>query len=434
MKQKLTIRSIENLPPAKGRFYTVEDADQKGLILQVNTSGAMSWLIYYRVDGQRRRPRIGSYPELSIDDARAMAREIVSNADKGIDYSQQKKDARKADTFAQFAQLYLEDAKPHLTPAVWARAQQQIKNTLLPAWGGRRLKNIKPDDVARMHRQLARKRKRTIAAAVTPKQFEKYQRECGGPSAANRCLATVKVMFNLAERDRLIDKGSNPAIGIKMLHEEPVEKYLTPDELGRLAEALRNAQESSPYAVAAIRLLMLTGARKREILDLKWEHVDAAGRCLRLPKRKTSKKTGNKPIYLNEPALRVLTDLANIRVQGNPFVICGHVTGAQLVNLSRIWNRICKAAKLEGVRIHDLRHVYGGVGAGLGMGLPILGKLLGHVTPAMTQRYANLAPDPVHAAAEAIGAALAESMQRGAAEVVEVTPHETVRRREKKVG
>jgi integrase len=226
-------------------------------------------------------------------------------------------------------------------------------------------------------------------------------------------------MFGMAERWGMLPVGSNPARFVKAFKEHHRERYLTPDELARLADALNAAQASgtaSPWAVGTIKLLMFTGCRRDEILTLQWSFIDAEGRCLRLPES----KTGAKVVYLNAPALEVLTGLAKLREAGNPYVIVGHVAGARLVNLTKPWYRILKAANLEGLRLHDLRHVYAGMGAALGLGLPVVGKLLGHTQAQTTQRYANLAPDPVAAAAERIGEALLEAMDKGRARVVEL--------------
>jgi integrase len=156
--------------------------------------------------------------------------------------------------------------------------------------------------------------------------------------------------------------------------------------------------------VAAIRLLVFTGARRNEILTLKWEHVDFERACLRLP----DSKTGAKTVHLNPPALELLTSLP--RVEGNPYVIPGERAGAHLVNIEKPWRRIRARAGLEGVRLHDLRHSFASFGAGAGLGLPIIGALLGHTQAATTARYAHLAADPLKQANDLIGARIAAAM------------------------
>ena len=180
-------------------------------------------------------------------------------------------------------------------------------------------------------------------------------------------------------------------------------------ELSRLGEALREDDEQqvlTPYAIAAIRLLLLTGARKSEILSLRWDYVDPENRLLRLPRS----KTGLKSIYLTTAAAEILQSLP--RVQGNPFVIVGEKPGAHLVNLQKPWDRIRARAGLEDVRLHDLRHSYASVGATSGLSLLFVGKLLGHTQASTTQRYAHLAEDPVRQAGEQISEAIAAALSQ----------------------
>ena len=189
---------------------------------------------------------------------------------------------------------------------------------------------------------------------------------------------------------------------------------MTSDELARLGDALE-AASLDPFAVAAIRLLILTGARLREILHARWDYVDFERETIFLP----DSKTGKKPIYLNAAALAVLADLP--RLEGNPHVFPGKKDGMPREGLDRPWSVIRKAAGLDGLRIHDLRHSFASIGAGASLGLPIIGKLLGHTQPATTARYAHLANDPVRQAVETIGATISAAMSRKpGAEVVSI--------------
>jgi integrase len=184
------------------------------------------------------------------------------------------------------------------------------------------------------------------------------------------------------------------------------ERFLTSDELGRLGDALRTAETLDPAAVAAIRLLILTGARLREILHAKWDYVDFERETIFLP----DSKTGKKPIYLNAAALAVLADLP--RLEDNPHVFPGRKDGLPRESLDRPWSIVRKAAGLDGLRIHDLRHSFASIGAGASLGLPIIGKLLGHTQAVTTQRYAHVDADPMRRAAETIGATIAAAMSR----------------------
>ena len=165
-----------------------------------------------------------------------------------------------------------------------------------------------------------------------------------------------------------------------------------------------------------MRLLVFTGARLSEVLNLRWQDVDVERAKLWLP----DSKTGRKALYLSAPALQVLADLP--RLDGNPHVICGDKPGARLVNIQKPWRRIRARAGLEDVRLHDLRHSFASVAAAGGLSLPMIGKLLGHTQAATTQRYAHLAADPVRAANEAIGQRIAAMMKGGAGSDVVTLP------------
>lgn len=172
-----------------------------------------------------------------------------------------------------------------------------------------------------------------------------------------------------------------------------------------------------PFASAAIRLLILTGARLREILKLKWQHVDLERGLLLLP----DSKTGAKSIILNAPALAVLAGLKRI----GSHVIASQSAGTEgekpRADLNRPWRSIAKRAGLAGLRIHDLRHTHASFGAGAGLGLPIIGKLLGHARASTTQRYAHLDTDPLRRASDAIGKQISAALEgRKSATVVPI--------------
>ena len=213
-------------------------------------------------------------------------------------------------------------------------------------------------------------------------------------------LALLSKMFNLAELWDLRVGGSNPRRHVTKYKEQPKERFLSQDELDRLLEVLQEADREdseSPYVIAAVRLLIFTGARLGEILTLRWADVDLDQKQIQLP----DSKTGQKLIYLNEPAIDVLKKLP--RVSGNSFVIVGKKDGTHLVNLRKSWYRLRKKADLEDVRIHDLRHSFASFAISSGLPLQIIGKLMGHKKSATTERYAHLADDPIRLANEQIG-------------------------------
>ena len=225
------------------------------------------------------------------------------------------------------------------------------------------------------------------------------------PYQANRVRSLLSSILNLAEVKGIRPLNSNPCRHVKPYKEEKRERFLSPEELARLGEVLADNQDKLLFAVAAIRLLLFTGARLGEIRDLKWEYMDWDRAEARLP----DSKTGAKTLHLPPPAMQILSELP--RVEGNPYVIVGKGEGKQFAKLGKPWTRLRKEAGLEDVRLHDLRHAFASVAASSGMGLPIIGKLLGHTQAQTTQRYAHLASDPVKAAAEKVAGIISDALE-----------------------
>jgi integrase len=231
------------------------------------------------------------------------------------------------------------------------------------------------------------------------------------PTDANRLVACMSTMFNFAERIGWRADGSNPCRHVEKYPQRRRERFLSGDELARLGDALA-AYSGSLYVTGAVKLLVFTGARLGEVLGLQWAWIDSERGEARLP----DSKTGAKTLHLPPPALAVLAELPQI--VGNPHVIVGKLNGARLVNLEKPWRAIRKAAGLDDVRLHDLRHGFASVAASSGMGLPLIGGLLGHASPTTTSRYAHLSTDPLKAAAASVAGKIAAAMAGTSGEVV----------------
>ena len=200
----------------------------------------------------------------------------------------------------------------------------------------------------------------------------------------------------------------NPAVGIKRPPIRKLERFLSEKEIASLAAALEAEVDTTgnPYPSAAIKLLLLTGARRGEIAGLQWQNVDFDLKCLRLP----DSKTGAKVIYLNEPAMEVLRSLPQLA--NSLYVIPGTRTGSASGAIDKVWARVRSSAGLHDVRLHDLRHSFASMGILDGLSLPIIGGLLGHKHSATTARYAHLAADPLRAANGVVGMRIAAAINR----------------------
>ena len=389
---KLTNRTVAATRP-RDRDVFVWDDELPGFGLRVKPSGVKSYVIQYRNrHNDSRRITIGRHGVIGPEKARRKAKKMLADVQDGADPATERKDDREAPTVAELAEKYLrEHAAPHKKPRSVEEDQRLLRLHVLPALGRKKVAGITRADITGLHHAMR-----------------------DTPGAANRTLALVSKMLNLAEKWGLRPDGSNPCRHVDKYPERKMERFLSVDELRRLGAVLAEAERTAtelPSVIAAVRLLMFTGARLGEILNLEWSHVDFERSCLRLPES----KTGAKVIHLNAPALEVLN---GIERDGSPWVIAGRDPDKPLVNLRKPWHRIRKAAGLDNVRLHDLRHSFASVGAAGGLSLPMIGALLGHTQAATTQRYAHLAADPLKQAADMIGERIRAAINGKSGEVV----------------
>jgi integrase len=389
---KVTKRAVDRL--AAGVFIW-----ERGFGVKGNADGSASYLLSYRVGRRKRRYTIGTHGSpWTPDAARKEATRLLALVASGVDPMAMKSAVRAAPTVRELVERFLRehvDAKRKLTTA--KRYRGILEKLVIPVLGNRAVTDVTRADIAALHHRL---------------------RET--PVTANRMVLVVSKMMNLAERWGLRPDGTNPARHVERYREQARERYLDADELRRLGAALAMAETTpvlvpgeaeprmlSPFALAAIKLLILTGARRGEILALKWQHVHVEQGVLFLPES----KTGRKPVFLNAPARAVLEAVP--RVEGNPYVIVGGRKARGLVNITETWYAVRALGGLKDVRLHDLRHSLASVGAGAGLSLPVIGGLLGHTQAQTTKRYAHLAAEPLRAAAELVGEKISAAM-RGA--------------------
>jgi integrase len=347
--------------------------------------------------------------------ARAEAKRLLAEVAAGRDPAVARQADRKALRFGELIDLYLGEGVAHKKPSTLKADRGRIEHHLRPLLGELRAGRISRADVKRM--------RNTVAAGKTAQKIEEGEKRPsgsmakGGKGVAAQCVTLVSAIFAFA-----IDRGlcaDNPARGVKKAPVRKVERFLSEAEIARLAAAVDDEAQrtGNPYPSAAIKLLLLTGCRRGEIVGLRWEHVDFERECLRLP----DSKTGAKVVYLNAPALALLQDLP--RMAENSRVIPGMRAESASAAIDNVWPIVRNAAGLTDARLHDLRHSFASVGVAGGLSLPIIGALLGHKHATTTARYAHLSADPLRAANDAVGARIAAAMNgstdtRGSADVV----------------
>jgi integrase len=408
---RLTKRSVDAFK-ARGAEYVAWDAEIPGFGVRVRPTGAKSYIVQYRAGVGRKAPTrkltLGAVGKLTAEEARTLAKKAVGSVAHGADPAGKRTDDRKGLTVAELAATFLSEHVASKRRAGTAVLYTALLNRLVvPAVGTLKANRVTRADLAKLHLKMKR----------TP-----YQ--------ANRVLAIVGSMYGFGSKHGLVPEGINPARGVEKYPEDGRERFLSTDELVRLGAAIRKAEKEGiawdvdvakptskhvpkkarrtvigPHAAAAIRLLLFTGCRLREILHLKWEHVDFERGLLFLPESKTGRKT----IVLNAPALAVLNGLDRIGL----YVVAGDDPNGPRADLKRPWAMVTREAGLDGLRIHDLRHSFASFGAGGGLGLPIVGKLLGHANAVTTARYAHLDADPLRIASERIGSTIAAAMGEG---------------------
>ena len=376
----LTKRVIDSTKPEAVDVLLWDD-EVPGFGLRVKPNGLKSYALQYRnAAGRSRRVTIGKHGVLTAEGARNEARRLRARVAEGHDPATERQRLRQADTLEAFSTRYLSHyAELHKKPGSVRNDRLLLDLHILPEIRNRKLAEITREDVTKLHQSMRKT-----------------------PYAANRMLALLSKMMNLSEKWGVRPDGTNPCRHVERFKEKRRQRFLSPAELVELGKALAKTEGENvehPSVVPALRLLLFTGARRGEVLGLKWEHVDWRNQCLNL----TESKTGPKTIHLNPPALQVLQTLDKARPDDSPWVIRGNMKDRALVGLPHAWQRIRKRAKLSDLRLHDLRHSFASVAVAAGSSLPIIGALLGHTQPQTTARYAHLSADPLKEASAMVG-------------------------------
>jgi integrase len=370
------IRAIK--PPAgndpNGRDYH-KDTKCSGLQVAVFPTGNKVYYFVKRIDGRPTRVKLGTTEELSVDQARTAAEIQRGKVASGENPQTERRQRREEPTLAKLHAHWMLYATAHKKPRSAAEDKRNFEKLCKPL-AGRRLGSIKKADVQRLHTTIG---------------------NASGIYAANRVLALLKAMYNKA--DELGYRGDNPCRGVKKFPEVARDRFLQQGE----AEAFFSALHAEPEVFRDFFLMsLLTGARKSNVLEMKWIDLDLLAGYWRIPETKNGTVI---VVPLVAPAVAIL-DKRRQTANGCPWVFPGHRRGDHLHSPKGAWERVLKAANLENLHMHDLRRSLGSWMAGQNVSLTIIGKVLGHKTPQATAVYARLAMDPQRSAMEGATAAM----------------------------
>ena len=388
-KRKISKRTVEALKVEKDTVFW--DSELAGFGVRVYPSGSRHYVVKARARGKPAvRLTVGRHGVVTAEEARRRAALMISRIKAGEDPAPEPESSKRADspTVGELAARWLEQhVETHCRPKTVEMYWLIVEKHLLPVFG------------------------KTPALCVTHGMVVEFHHALRGtPTMANHSVRVLSRIWNAAVARGDLPERTNPCRGVAGFRENRRERFLGEAEFRRLAGVLSCAESAggvSVHAIAAIRLLLLTGCRKNEILRLKWSRVDFVAGELKLEKTKTGRRT----VVLSPEAIEVLKGIP--RIKGNPYVIPGQVEGKHLFNLTAPWKAVCRMAELEDMRIHDIRHSFASRALALGESLPAIGKLLGHSRVETTARYAHLGRDTVRAAAVRISESIAMDILPG---------------------
>jgi integrase len=378
MAQKLTDRLVRSLPPPPAGNRITYDAEVRGFGIRVTSLGAKAFVLNYRVNGRERRLTIGSYPDWSVVAAREQAKELKRSVDLGDDPMGQRHEDRAAPRVSQLASRYLAEHAIRKAARTLSDEESMLKKLVLPTLGKIKVHDVRHDDIDRLHREISETR----------------------PIRANRVCQMLSKMFNLAIRWGY--RTDSPVKGWTRNPEKRRTRYLTSGELQRLSQVL--AVHPNRACSNAIRLLLLTGARRGEVLSATWDQFNLDAGIWVKPSGHVKQKKEHR-VPLSGAVVRLLRDMHLERTQSR-YLFPGQGTDRPIQEVKGFWAGVCRKADLNNCRIHDLRHTFASILASSGLSLPVIGALLGHTQPNTTARYSHLFVDPLREATDRVGAAL----------------------------
>lgn len=401
MKTHLTERNAKAFQPdARGRNLIIYDDEVAGFGLRITAAGARAFVLSYRIARRERRLTIGSWPDWSVTAAREEAKRFKREIDLGNDPLGRRIEARRAPTVRELIDRYLEEHAVRLAAHTRTNQTYMLRQLVEPEWGTHKAADITPEEVDSILIKIAKGRPRP-GKRGRPKRCPRPT-----PYAANRAGALLRKMFNLAIRWGI--RADNPARGFLKNPEVPRDRYLNLEEIGRLAQALEKLP--SKRAADAIRFILLTGARRGEALNARWDQLDLDNAVWTKPAATTKQRRLHRA-PLSHAAVALLRTIRDRVPEDSPWVFPGDVEGQALLEVKKSWHWVRKAANLPDVRIHDLRHTFASLLVSGGMTLPMIGGLLGHTQVQTTQRYAHLFDDPLRVGLNQVGEILRPKLQ-----------------------
>lgn len=403
---KRNVDAAERPATGEGRLW---DSDLPGFCLRIYASGRKAYAVKYRTDGRQRWFTIGEHgAPWTPETARRVAQDVLYGAARGADAQALKVERRSDGTVADLIDEYLADGplvKPEKRASSWNADRGCLNNHVRPLLGSKLVRDVTRADIGRMMKSIAKGDTRA-RAKTKPRGVADVK---GGVGIANRALAVTKAMFSYADRAGHLKRNSesNPTKGMVVATSAARERFLSGDEatrLGRMIDAMVADRSLSEAHAIILRLLMLTGARKNEIVGLTWPEIDFAGRRLDLPPERTKAggRLGRRRIQLNQAAIQLLKSVA--RTDGCEFVFPAAGGTTPTRSLQDAWEKVRARAELPGVRMHDLRHTFASFAVADGASLYLVAQALGHSQTRTTERYAHLTDDPLNALAERVAA------------------------------
>lgn len=413
---RISKRTIDAAEP-RSSSYRLWDCDLSGFGLRVSPKGKKVYFIGYRAGhGGREAPwreyTIGQHGKLTADGARTEAKRLLGQVQLGEDPREVRTRARTELTIAKLCDLYLDEGAATKKASTLATDLLRIERHIKPLLGKRPVSSVTSADIERFIRDVANGK---TAVKRTTARKRRDPVATGGKGTASRTAGLLGAIFTFAVKRKM--RPDNPVHGVQRFKDGSSQRFLSPEELGRVGNALQR-EELGAKGRAVIRLLILTGARKSEIEGLRWSEVDMNGARLLL----RDSKTGAKVIPIGPAALQVLKEID--KDPASPFVFPAERTMTEsadeppkhYVGTPKVWQRARRIADLPNVRLHDLRHTYASLAAAGGQSLPLIGKLLGHKDVKTTAQYAHLADDPVRLAADRTSDAAAAALSGNNAE------------------